>query len=158
MTAPAAPALGGDGAGRELATERIRAAYVELTGSVPASIETRLALAEQAGRQHAVEVIEALREALIMENPLGRRTGQLVHFGQLVALGSAEAARLHARAARTAGAGIEELVGVAELALITAGMPCYSLGVQIVAELVAEEASNASSVGPPPGQDAGSSS
>jgi 4-carboxymuconolactone decarboxylase len=63
----------------------------------------------------------------------------LVHFGQLVALGSAGPAHLHARAARKAGATIADLVGVAELALITAGMPSYSLGVQIVADLLAEE-------------------
>lgn len=119
---------------------RIRAAYVELTGAVPASIETRLALAESTGRQRAVEAIEATRAELIMANPLGRKTGQLVHFAQLVVLGQSGPARLHARAARRAGASIEELVGVAELALITAGMPAYSLGVEIVAELAGEEA------------------
>jgi hypothetical protein len=30
-------------------------------------------------------------------------------------------------------------VGVAELALITAGMPAYSLGVEVISELVDEE-------------------
>lgn len=119
-------------------TDRIRATYKELTGSVPVSIETRLKLAEQTGRQSAVEAIEELRRVLIMDNPLGRKTGQLVHFGQLVALGKAGPARLHAGAARKAGATLEELVGVAELALITAGMPAYSLGVEIIAELAAE--------------------
>lgn len=119
--------------------EGIRAAYRELLGTVPESIETRLALAERTGRGSASEAIEALRNELIMANPLGRKTGQLVHFAQLVAIGKAAPARLHARAARRAGASLEELVGVAELALITAGMPAYSLAVEIVAELTDEE-------------------
>lgn len=118
---------------------QIRASYVALTGAVPPAIEARLALAGRTGRQAAVAAVEALRAELIMANPLGRRTGQLVHFAQLVALGRAGPARLHARAARLAGATFEELVGVAELALITAGMPAYSLGVEIVSELIAEE-------------------
>lgn len=117
----------------------IRAGYVELTGSVPAGIEARLALGERTGRSRAVSVVEALRAELILANPLGRKTGQLVHFGQLLALGKAGPARLHARAARRAGATLEELVGVAELALITAGMPAYSLGVEVLSELAAEE-------------------
>jgi 4-carboxymuconolactone decarboxylase len=122
------------------AVGRIRASYVELTGGVPASIETRLTLAERAGRIRAVEAIESVRDELIMANPLGRKTGQLVQFGQLVALGREGPARLHAGAAHRAGASVEELVGVAELALITAGMPAYSLGVEIVADLVARDA------------------
>ncbi|MHB1931275.1 MAG: carboxymuconolactone decarboxylase family protein [Acidimicrobiales bacterium] len=122
---------------------RIRAGYRELTGSVPPSIETRLDLAEHTGRLSAVEAIEALRDELIVANPLGRKTGQLVHFAQLVALGKAGPARLHAQAAHRGGASVEELVGVAELALITAGMPAYSLGVEIIAELTADESGRA---------------
>jgi len=131
---------GADGSPGAAALGRIRAGYVELAGHVPASIETRLALAERAGRVRAVEAIESVRDELIMANPLGRKTGQLVQFGQLVALGREGPARLHAGAARRAGASVEELVGVAELALITAGMPAYSLGVEIVADLVAQDA------------------
>jgi 4-carboxymuconolactone decarboxylase len=117
----------------------IRSGYVELTGSVPPGIEARLALGEQTGRSRAVAVVEALRAELILANPLGRKTGQLVHFGQLLALGRAGPARLHARAARRAGATLEELVGVTELALVTAGMPAYSLGVEILSELAVED-------------------
>jgi len=124
---------------------RIRAGYVELMGSVPAAIETRLALAARSGRIQAVGLIEALRTELIMANPLGRKAGQLVHFAQLIVLGKEGPARLHVRAARRAGASIEELVGVAELALITAGMPAYSLGVELIGELIDEEDSSENS-------------
>ena len=128
----------GTGAGMPWpAAGRIRAMYTELFGSVPAAIEARLALASQTGRQDAVEAIETLRQVLIMDNPLGPKTGQLVHFGQLLAAGKAGPARLHARAARNAGASLSELAGVTELALITAGMPAYSLGVEILSELAA---------------------
>jgi 4-carboxymuconolactone decarboxylase len=134
-----APGPGRPGTAAPGAAERIRAGYAELFGSVPASLESRLALAEQAGRLEAVEAIEALRRVLIMDNPLGRKTGQLVHFAQLLALGKAAPAWLHARAAREAGASLGELAGVAELALITAGMPAYGLGVEIIAEMAAAE-------------------
>ena len=119
--------------------DEIRARYVELTGSVPPSIERRLTLAVNTDRIKATQAIEALRQTLIMENPLGRKTGQLVHFAQLLALGKAEAAKLHAGAARKAGASYQELVGVAELALITSGMPSYALGVEIITDLIEAE-------------------
>ncbi len=138
MTAPG-PGQPGAAAPRP-AAERIRAAYSELFGSIPASLETRLALAQQTGRLEAVEAIETLRRVLIMDNPLGRKTGQLVHFAQLLVVGKAAPARLHARAARKAGASLGELAGVAELALITAGMPGFGLGVEILAEMAAAEA------------------
>jgi 4-carboxymuconolactone decarboxylase len=130
MTAPA---------GDEL--EAIRDSYRELTGGVPESIEARLRVAGATGREAAVASVEATRRALIMENPLGRRVGQIVHFAQLVALQRGAPARLHARAALRAGATLAELTGAAELALITAGMPAYSLGIEICAELLEEAGS-----------------
>jgi len=130
---------------------RIRQSYIDLTGAVPASIEARLLLAEATGRQDAVAAIEAMRRELIMANPLGRKVGQLVHFGQLLALGRGEPARMHARSARRAGASLAELSGVAELALITGGMPAYGLGVEILSELMDEEPMEESGAGPQSG-------
>lgn len=127
--------------------DEIRSRYVELTGSVPPSIEKRLSLALRTNRLPAIQAIEALRQTLIMENPLGRKTGQLVHFAQLLALGKADAAKLHAGAARKAGASYEELLGVAELALITAGMPQYGLGVEIITNLINETQNDETSNG-----------
>lgn len=146
-----APTNDSEGTEEGLATsvlDRIRSNYVTLIGRVPPSIETRLRVAGVTNRHHAIEAIERLRDELIMENPLGRRIGQLVHFGQLIVLGRDGPARLHARAARTAGASFEELVGVAELALITGGMPAYSLGIEIISELIDEQvpAGNGSAV------------
>lgn len=120
--------------------DQVREAYVDLFGTFPEAIERRLDLAERTGRLRAVEVVEAMRQQLIHENPLGLKTQQLVHFGQLLALGRREPAILHARAARRAGATTEELFGVAETALVTAGMPSYSLGVGVIADLIQQEA------------------
>lgn len=118
---------------------RIKSSYLELLGHVPPSIEVRLALADKTGRMEAVETIETLRTELIMANPLGRKVSQLVHFGQLLALGQASPARRHALAAHKAGATLAELLGVTELALITSGMPNYSLGIEILSELALHE-------------------
>ncbi len=93
-------------------------------------------VAALAGRLEAVEVIEALRRALITENPLRAKQQQLVHFGQLVVLGERQLASLHGAAARRAGATPAELVGVVETALIAAGLPAYTLGLSALAELL----------------------
>lgn len=119
--------------------DQIRQRYVALFGTVPPAIEARLALGQATGRTEAVAAVEGLREELIHNNPLGPKTGQLVHFGQLLALGREAPARLHAKSARRGGATLAELVGVAELALITAGMPAYSLGIEILSELSQDE-------------------
>lgn len=114
--------------------EAVRDRYRRVFGAVPAGIEDRLAVAQATGRLDAVEAIEALRGALLAGNPLEPRVQQLVHFAQLVALGQEGPARLHARAARRAGASPAELVGVAETSLITSGMPAYGLAIGIIAE------------------------
>jgi 4-carboxymuconolactone decarboxylase len=114
----------------------IRYSYQELTGGVPKAIESRLKVAEATGRGGAVAAIEATRRALVMDNPLGPKVGQTVHFAQLVALGREGPARLHARGAIRAGAEMADLVGVAETSLITSGMPAYALAIEIIAELI----------------------
>ena len=121
-----------DAAGR---AEAVRDRYRHVFGIVPAGIEDRLAVAEAAGRLAAVEAIEALRRALLAENPLEPRVQQLVHFAQLVALDHEGPARLHARGAQRAGATLADLVGVAETSLVTAGMPAYALAIEIITGL-----------------------
>lgn len=116
-------------------TERVDQSYRTLFGHIPELIEHRRAVAERTNRRDALEAIEVLRQRLIMENPLGLKVQQLVHFGQLIALGHNGPAIAHAGAARKAGATLEELTGVAETALITAGMPAYTLGMTIIAHL-----------------------
>jgi 4-carboxymuconolactone decarboxylase len=119
--------------------EAVREHYRRTFGSVPVGIEERLTVAAATGRLDAVDAVEELRRVLLRENPLEPRVQQLVHFAQLVALGHAGPARLHARGAVRAGAAVADLVGVAETSLVTAGMPAYSLAVSIVAELAEQD-------------------
>lgn len=125
-------------AGDDGRAEAVRDRYRHVFGYVPAGIDDRLAVARAAGRLDAVEAIEAMRRALLADNPLEPRVQQLVHFAQLVALGREGPARLHARGALRAGAVIADLVGVAETSLVTSGMPAYSLAVGIIADLSAD--------------------
>ncbi|MGC8463159.1 MAG: carboxymuconolactone decarboxylase family protein [Acidimicrobiales bacterium] len=121
-----------DGSSR---ADGVRDRYRDVFGVVPEGIEQRLAVAQATGRVEAVEAIEALRRALLAENPLEPRVQQLVHFAQLVALGREDPARLHATGAQRAGATLADLVGVAETSLVTAGMPAYALAIEIIAGL-----------------------
>ncbi len=109
-----------------------------MLGSIPAPLEPSAELAELTGRLEAVEAIEALRRALLTENPLGPKSQQLVHFGQLVVLGHADLALRHAAAARRSGATPKELIGVVETALVTAGMPAYRLGIALLEKVLAD--------------------
>jgi len=120
----------------EARAEAIRDRYRQVFGAVPPGIDQRITVAAAAGRLHAVEEIEELRRVVLAGNPLEGRVQQLVHFAQLVALGRAQPARLHARGAMRAGATIADLVGVAETSLVTAGMPAYALAIEIAGELL----------------------
>jgi 4-carboxymuconolactone decarboxylase len=121
--------------------EDLRDRYRSTLGGVPRGVEDRLRVAQAFGRLPTEEAFAALRHIVLADSPLGGRVQQLVHFGQLLALGRAQPARIHARGARHAGAGIADLVAVAETALITSGTPAYALGIEIVVELLqAEEA------------------
>lgn len=115
----------------EALRDRFRVTY----GAVPVGAEERLQVARAFGRLHTEETFMSLRHIVLHDSPLGDRVQQLVHFGQLLALGRAAAARLHARGALHAGATRADLVGVAETALITSGAPGYALGMEIVSEL-----------------------
>jgi len=121
---------------RSARAEAIRDRYRQTFGTVPSGIDQRLVVAEATDRLGAVEVIEELRRALLAQSSLEPRIQQLVHFAQLVALGHSGPARLHARGARRAGASLDDLVGVAETSLVTAGMPAYSMAIEILSELI----------------------
>ncbi|MFD9791867.1 carboxymuconolactone decarboxylase family protein [Streptomyces sp. NPDC059070] len=116
--------------------EAVRERYRATLGEVPGGVEDRLGLAQEFGRLPTEEALAALRHIVLTDNPLGARVQQLVHFGQLLALGRADPARVHARGALHAGASITDLLGVAETALITAGVPAYALGTEIITELL----------------------
>jgi 4-carboxymuconolactone decarboxylase len=66
------------------------------------------------------------------------KTAQLMLFGMLLVLLS-DATRLHAIAARRAGATWEEMSAVVNLAFLFRGLPAGNLGAQIIQEIAASE-------------------
>ena len=115
--------------------QRLGGTYHAMLGEVPPHVRERWAAVAALGRPELIEAIEALRAVAIAENPLGLRVQQLVQFGQLLVLGQEGPARLHASAALRQGASLSELLGVAETAFITGGVPAFSLGVRLLDEL-----------------------
>ncbi|WP_454917957.1 carboxymuconolactone decarboxylase family protein [Xanthobacter sediminis] len=112
--------------------------YDLLLGHVPEHVERRWALEAAAGRSATGAALEALRKQVIVHSPLGAQRLQLVQFAQLLVLEREPEATRHARAARRAGATLEELVGVVESGLLVGGIAVYSLGLRILGELRAE--------------------
>jgi 4-carboxymuconolactone decarboxylase len=115
--------------------QRLGGTYHAILGEVPPHVRERWATVAALGRPELIEAIERLRTVAIAENPLGLRVQQLVQFGQLLVLGQEGPARLHAAAALRQGASLAELLGVAETAFITGGVPAFSLGVRLIDEL-----------------------
>ena len=112
--------------------------YRDLLGFIPDNVRKRSALAKLTGQEASIEAIEALRQSLIHDNPLERKTQQLVHFAMLLALGHTEAAKLHVRGAIKAGAEPQDLYGICETAAIVGGMPIFSYAVDIVYDALQE--------------------
>lgn len=103
--------------------------YVELLGEVPDSVTERWEWLEGKSRSTAVGHLERFREQAIHENPMGMKVTQLVQFGMMAALGREYGARVHAEAAVSHGATVEELIGVAEVAFVAGGALSYNLGI-----------------------------
>lgn len=112
--------------------------YRELFGFIPDNVRKRGVLAKLAGHEASIEAVESLRASLIHDNPLDRKTQQLVHFAMLIAMGHTQAAKLHVQGALKAGAGPGELYGVCETAAIVGGMPVFSNAVEVVYDALDE--------------------
>ena len=126
-------------AGDNASAGRIRASYAQRGAQVPASVEARIEAAAKAGRMDALEAVENFKRALVAQTGLDPKTAQLVNFAQMLVLGHAATARAHARFALRDGASLQELFGVVEHGAITAGMPAYVLGMEILCELAKDE-------------------
>lgn len=117
--------------------ESYRAIYEELIGFVPPRIIARtdfLARIDPA----LLDMQEALRKHAMYPDCFDVKTAQLMLFGMLLMMLS-DATRLHAIAARRAGATWEEMSGVVSLAFLFRGLPAANLGAQIIQEIVASE-------------------
>jgi 4-carboxymuconolactone decarboxylase len=107
-------------------------------GQVPPHARKRWETIRAAGRENTVFAVERLRSVVISDSPLELRVQQMVQFGQLLVLRAEGPARLHARAAVRHGATVAEIMGIVETAYLTGGITAFSLGVEIVGELLDE--------------------
>ncbi len=111
--------------------------YVELIGFVPPRIEARTDLLGRLDPE-LLEMEEAIRRRAMYPACFDTKTSQLMLFGMLL-MTLADAARLHAIAARRAGASWEEMSAVVNLAFLFRGLPAANLGAQIIQGIAESE-------------------
>jgi alkylhydroperoxidase/carboxymuconolactone decarboxylase family protein YurZ len=116
----------------------LRAPYEELIGAVPPRIVARTELGARLDPE-LLRLQEAVRLRAMYPACFDVKTAQLMLFGILLAL-MGDAARLHAIAARRAGASWEELHAVVGLAYLFRGLPAANLGAEILLKLAEAEA------------------
>ena len=111
--------------------------YTELIGFVPPRIQARTDLLGRLDPE-LLKMQEELRARAMYPACFDVKTSQLMLFGILLGLLS-DATRLHAIAARRAGATWEEMSAVVNLAFLFRGLPAANLGAQIIQEIAASE-------------------
>lgn len=114
----------------EAELEAMRQAYVELIGFVPPRIQARTDLLARLDPEW-LALQEDIRRRGMYPTCFDTKTAQLMLFGMLL-MTLADAARLHAIAARRAGATWEEMSAVVNLAFLFRGLPAANLGAQII--------------------------
>ena len=117
----------------------LRAPYEALIGFVPPRIVARTELGARLDPE-LLRLEEAVRLRAMYPACFDVKTAQLMLFGILLTL-MGDAARLHAIAARRAGASWEELHAVVGLAFLFRGLPAANLGAEILLKLAEAEAS-----------------
>jgi 4-carboxymuconolactone decarboxylase len=115
----------------------MRAPYETLIGFVPPRIMARTELLARVDPE-LLRLQEAVRLRAMYPACFDVKTSQLMLFGILLAL-MGDAARLHAIAARRAGASWEELSAVIGLAYLFRGLPAANLGAEILQKIAEAE-------------------
>lgn len=116
--------------------EQYRDFYVELIGFVPPRIQARTDLLSRVDPE-ALALQEAVRRHCMYPKCFDVKTAQLMLFGMLLMVLS-DAARLHGLAAYRAGATVEELTAVVNLAYLFRGLSAANLGAQLIEQFVSE--------------------
>ena len=119
----------------------LRAPYTELIGFVPPRIQARTELGSRLDPE-LLRLQEAARLRAMNPACFDVKTSQFMLFGILLAL-MGDAARLHAIAARRAGASWEELHAVVGLAYLFRGMPAANLGAEVLLKMAEAEGHSA---------------
>lgn len=109
------------------------AAYEELLGHVPPRIQARVALGLECDPD-LLDKVESVRQAAMYPEVLDVKTAQMILFAVLLSQAQ-PAARIHALAARRAGASKREMHAVAGLAYLFRGLTAFNMGAEIIAEI-----------------------
>ena len=117
--------------------EEYRDFYTGLIGFVPPRIQARTDLLARLDPD-LLKMQEEVRARAMYPECFDVKTAQLMLFGMLLVLLS-DATRLHAIAARRAGATWEEMSAVVNLAFLFRGLPAANLGAQIIQEIARSE-------------------
>ncbi len=116
---------------------KLRERYRELIGFVPPRIQARTDLLARLDPE-TLRMQEELRARLMYPKCFDVKTSQLMLFGMLL-MDLSDAARLHAIAARRAGATYEELNAVVGLAFLFRGLPAANRGAEVIQEILRME-------------------
>ena len=119
------------------ALQEYRDFYTTLIGFVPPRIQARTDLLSRLDPE-LLRMQEEIRARAMYPECFDVKTAQLMLFGMLLVLLS-DATRLHAIAARRAGATWEEMSAVVNLAFLFRGLPAGNLGAQIIQEIAKSE-------------------
>ncbi len=111
--------------------QKYRDAYVDLLGFVPPRIQARTALLARVDPE-LLEMQEQLRRHCMYPKEFDVKTTQLMLFGMLL-MNLQDAAKLHAIGAYRAGATIQELTAVVNLAFLFRGLSAANYGAEIIA-------------------------
>ncbi|HEV8340547.1 MAG TPA: carboxymuconolactone decarboxylase family protein [bacterium] len=117
--------------------EALRGVYRDLLGFVPPRITARTELLGRVDPK-GLRLQEEMRAHFMYPRAFDTKTVQLMLFGMLL-MNLQDAAKLHAIAARRAGASWEELVSVMGLAFLFRGLSAANVGAQILQDVAAEE-------------------
>ncbi len=107
--------------------------YEELIGFVPPRIQHRVRLGLECDPE-LLDKVEQLRMAAMYPKCFDTKTSQLMLFAVLLA-NLAPAARLHAIAAKRAGATKEELHATAGLVFLFRGLSAFNMGAEMINEI-----------------------
>lgn len=122
---------------RQLSDDKVqeyRDFYVDLLGFVPPRIQARTDLLSRVDPE-LLEIQEDLRRHCMYPKCFDVKTSQLMLFGMLL-MNLQDAAKLHGLAAYRAGASIEELTAVVNLAFLFRGLSAANLGAEVIQGIV----------------------
>ena len=107
--------------------------YEELLGYVPPRIQARISLGLECDPE-LLDKVENVRQAAMYPDVLDVKTAQMILFAVLLSQAQ-PAARIHAVAAKRAGASKREMHAVAGLAYLFRGLTAFNMGAEIITEI-----------------------